>query len=171
MPVCGHLREESSRSPPPNPSRPSLSDAELLAHLPFDGGRDVRVIAQEVARVLASLTDAIAVERVPGARLLDDAVLGREVDELALLRDTGAVENVELCLAERRRDLVLHDLHARAAADHLVAVLDGAETPDVEPHRRVEFERIAARGGLRIAEHDADLHPDLVDEDDDGARL
>ncbi len=31
--------------------------------------------------------------------------------------------------------------------------------------RRVELERVAAGGGLGAAEHDADLHPDLVDED------
>src|SRR4029453_5721100 len=89
------------------PRRRPIPDAELLAHLLLDGSRDVLVVAQEVARVLASLSDAIAVERVPGARLLDDAVLGREVDELALFRDAGAVEDVELRLAKRRRDLVL----------------------------------------------------------------
>ena len=34
----------------------------------------------------------------------------------------------------------------------------------------VELERVAAGGGLRIAEHHADLHPDLVDENHDGTR-
>src|SRR5262245_5885378 len=146
-------------------------ETELLPYVRFDRSRDFGVLAQEVARVLASLADALAVERVPGAGLLDDALLGGDVDQLAFLRDAGAIEDVELGLAERRRDLVLHDLHLRAAADHLVAVLDGAEPADVEPHRGVELERVAARGGLRVAEHHADLHADLVDEDDDGARL
>jgi hypothetical protein len=34
----------------------------------------------------------------------------------------------------------------------------------------VELERVAAGGGLGVAEHHADLHADLVDEDDDGVR-
>ena len=66
---------------------------------------------------------------------------------------------------ERRRDLVLHHLDAGAVADDLVAVLDGADAADVEPDRGVEFERVAAGGGLGVAEHHADLHADLVDED------
>src|SRR5438093_1090434 len=129
------------------------------------------MFAQEVAGVLAALADAIAAESVPGAGLLDDALLGRDVDQLSLLGDAGAVQDVELRLAERRRHLVLHHLHLGAAADHLVAVLEGAEAADVEPHGGVELERVAARRGLGVAEHDADLHADLVDEDDDGPRL
>src|SRR5439155_506739 len=126
---------------------------------------------QEVARVLAALTDAVATEGVPGAGLLDDTLLGRDVDQLSLLGDAGAVQDVELRLAERRRHLVLHHLHLGAAADHLVAVLEGAEAADVEPHGGVELERVAARRGLGVAEHDADLHADLVDEGADAAAL
>ena len=62
-------------------------------------------------------------------------VLHAEVDELTLPGDPLAVEDVELHLPERRRDLVLDHLDARLVADHLVAFLDGADTPDVEPHR------------------------------------
>jgi hypothetical protein len=65
--------------------------------------------------------------------------------------------------------LVLDDLDAGAVADDLFAVLDRADPADVEPHRGVELERVAAGGGLRAAEHDADLHAELVDEDDEGA--
>ena len=82
-------------------------------------------------------------------------------------RDALAVEDVEQRLAKRRRHLVLHDLDARLVADDFVAPLDRADAADVEPHRRVELERVAARGGFGIAEHHADLHPDLVDEDDE----
>ena len=45
------------------------------------------------------------------------------------------------------------------------------DAPHVEAHRGVELERVAAGGGLGVAEHHADLHADLVDEDDGGARL
>jgi hypothetical protein len=61
-------------------------------------------------------------------------------------------------------------LTARFVADDLVAPLDGADAADVEAHRRVELERIAAGGGFGIAEHDADFHPDLIDEDHERVR-
>src|SRR4029077_1807917 len=69
---------------------------ELLSDLAFDRGRDLGVLAQEVARVLAPLADALAPEGVPGPGLLKDALLRRDVDELALLRDAGAVEDAAL---------------------------------------------------------------------------
>ena len=68
-------------------------------------------------------------------------------------------------LAKRRRDLVLDDLDARLVADDFLAALDRADAADVEPHRGIELERVAAGRRLRVAEHDADLHADLVDED------
>src|SRR6516225_4118954 len=70
-----------------------------------------------------------------------------------------------------RRDLVFYDLDlgARAGGD-LGGALDRADTADIDAHRRVELERVAAGGGFRIAEHHADLHTDLVDEDYDRAR-
>src|SRR4029077_16129736 len=98
-----------------------------LTNASLDVRSHLGVLAQEVPRVLSPLADALAVVGVPRARLLDDALLGAEVDELALLRDADAVEDVELGLAERRRDLVLHHLHLGAAADDVFAVLDGAE--------------------------------------------
>ena len=42
---------------------------------------------------------------------------------------------------------------------------------DVQPAAGVELQGVAAGGGLGVAEHDADLHPDLVDEDDQGVGL
>ena len=97
-------------------------------------------------------------------------VLEREIDEVAFARDAVAIEDVELDLLERRRHLVLHDLHAGAVADGVFAHLDGAGAADVQAHGGVELQRIAAGGGLRRTEHDADLHADLVDEDDDRVR-
>src|SRR5213594_1462641 len=170
-PPGGLGRPHSFCTRPVAPLGRARAQPELLAHPGLDLRRDLGMLAQEVARVLAALADAIAAESVPGAGLLDDALLGRDVDQLSLLGDAGAVQDVELRLAERRRHLVLHHLHLGAAADHLVAVLDGAEAADVEPDRGVELERVAAGGGLRVAEHDTDLHADLVDEDDDRPRL
>src|SRR3546814_5268794 len=63
-------------------------------------------------------------------------------------------------------NLVLDNFDAGFVADDFVAFLDGADTADIEPYRGIKLERIAAGGGFRTAKHDADLHADLVDEDD-----
>ncbi len=42
---------------------------------------------------------------------------------------------------------------------------------NIEAHGGVKLERAAAGGGFRVAEHDADLLANLVDEDEAGARL
>src|SRR6266516_3863551 len=158
-PPAGDLgRPRSFRTRPVAPLGRARAQPELLAHPGLDLRRDLGMLAQEIASVLASLADAVATEGVPGTGLLDDALLGRDVDQLSLLGDAAAVQDVELRLAERRRHLVLYHLHLGAAADHLVAVLEGAEAADVEPDRGVELERVAARRGLRVAEQDADLH-------------
>src|SRR6202035_1770998 len=106
-----------------------------------------------------------AAVREPGAALLDHFALGPLVDQVAFARDALAIHDVEFGLAERRRHLVLHDLHPRPAADHRLAILDRADAPDVEADRRVEFQRAATGGRLRVAEHHADLLAELVDED------
>jgi hypothetical protein len=115
------------------------------------------------------IADRIVAE--PGAGLLDDAGLDAEIEDLAELGDALAVHDVELDLLERRRHLVLDHLHPGGVADDVVAVLDLAGAADVEADRGVEFQRVAAGRRLRIAVHDADLHADLVDEDDQALGL
>src|SRR5690242_694844 len=121
------------------------------------------------ARVVLALPDPLAVVAVPGAGFLDEVVVDAELDQLAFARGALAVEDLELGLPERRGDLVLDDLDARLGADDFLAALDRADAADVEAHRGVELERVAARCRLGIPEHDADLHSNLVDEDDQSA--
>src|SRR5215471_18309967 len=147
-----------------------LPRQDLRANLLLDVGGDVLVVDQELARVLLALPDPVALVAEPGARLLDDVLLHAEVDDLAFARDADAVEDLEFRGLERRRDLVLDDLDACLAADDLFALLDRADTADVEPHGRVELQRVAAGRGLGVAEHHTDLHADLVDEDHEGVR-
>src|SRR5262249_24123534 len=113
-------------------------------------------------RSIAPLADALAVEREPGAALLDQALRDREVDHLASDGDPAAVAEIELRLPEGGRDLVLDHLDPGAVADDLVAVLDGAGAADGDLDRGVELQGVAARGGLGAAEHHPDLHPELV---------
>src|SRR6266704_2885320 len=142
-------------------------DAELLADLRLDLGGELRVFLQEVAGVVLALAHAVRLVLVPGSGLVDHAATDAELQDLTLEGHPFAVENIEQRLAERRRDLVLHHLYAGFGADHLVAALDAADAANVEPARRVELERVASGGRLGVAEHDADLHADLVDEDDE----
>ena len=122
------------------------------------------MLSQPFAGVVLALTDLVAVVRVPGTRLLDDVMYHAKLDDFAFTRNTFTVENIEQRLAKRRRDLVLDDLHPRFIADDFLAALDRANAADVEPHRGIELECVAAGGRLRVAEHHADLHPDLINE-------
>src|SRR5204862_176174 len=76
-----------------------------------------RVLIEVHAGVVAPLADSLALERKPGAALLDDACLCREIDDIAAVADPMTVEDVELDLAEGRSHLVLHDLDAGPVAD------------------------------------------------------
>ena len=48
----------------------------------------------------------------------------------------------------------------------LAALLDGLDTAHIHADGRIELQRAAAGGGFRVAEHNADLLTQLVDEDD-----
>src|SRR5690242_2084695 len=124
--------------------------AELPPDLVLDGLEHLGVVLQELLRVLATLAEALAAVREPRAALLDDPFVHGEVEQVAGPRDPFAVHDVELGLPERRRDLVLHDLYARSAADHRIAILDARDAADVHAHRGIELQRATARGGFRI---------------------
>ena len=137
----------------------------------FDVVGQVAVVAEELLGVLAALSEPGVAGGEPGAALHDPLVLDAEVDQLADAGDAFAVVDVELGDAEGRGDLVLDHLDADPRADDLVAVLERGDAPDVDANGRVELERTAAGGGLGRTEHDADLLPDLVDEDERRPRL
>src|SRR6185312_761495 len=141
--------------------------AQLGVDLVGDGG----VVAQELAHVFLALADAVALVAVPGAGLVDQVLRHDQPDDLAFARGALAVQDLELGLAERRRHLVLHHLDTGFRTDDFLALLHRADAADIQAHRGVELQRVAAGGGLGAAEHHADLHADLVDEDDEAVRL
>src|SRR5262249_29506270 len=121
------------------------------------------------------LADAVTLERKPRAALFDDVEIARQIDEVTRAADPLTIKDVELHLTERGGHLVFDDLDARAVA-HDGGILparsgrslfDGTDSADVEAHRSVELERVSARRRLGAAEHDANLHADLVDEDEE----
>ncbi len=137
----------------------------LVTDLRLDGVGDIGVLFEERLGVGAALSQALVVVAEEGAALGDDVVHHAEVEQGALARDALAVHDVELRLLERRRDLILDHLDADAVADGLGAVFQRLDAADVEPDGGVELQRLAARGGLGVAEHDADLLAQLVGED------
>src|SRR6185437_2561268 len=109
----------------------------LSADRILDPPGDVGIFLEVELGVLAALADAHAVIAEPGARFLDEPGLDSEVEDLADLADALAVHDVEFDLLERRRDLVLDDLHPGRVADDVVAILDLPGAADVEPDRSI----------------------------------
>src|SRR6185437_7550104 len=119
----------------------------------------VRVLPQEVAGVLLTLAELVALVGVPGAGLAHDRLLDAEVDQAAFPADPDAVQDVELGHLERRRHLVLDDLHLRPVTDWLGTVLERLDPAYVEPYRGIELQRLTTGGGLGAV-----VHHDAVDE-------
>src|SRR5581483_896809 len=138
---------------------------DLFANLRGDLVGEIAVFFQVGLGVFAPLTDPRLTVRVPRAALTDDVAFERDVEDRAHLADAVSVGDVELRLTERRRDLVLDDFNARTRTDDLLPDLDLLELAHVQPDRRVEFERAAARRRFGASEHHADLFAQLVDED------
>src|SRR5579872_3120781 len=126
---------------------------------------DVGVLLEIRFRVLATLTDPLIAIGVPRAALTDDISLERDIDDRTHLRYAVPVRDVELRLAERRRDLVFDDLYARARADDFLPNFYLFELANVQADGSVEFQRPATRRRFRVAEHDADFFAQLVDKD------
>src|SRR5690606_22278994 len=97
--------------------------------------RQLRVVLQELTRVLLALAQLVGFIGVPGARLLDDAVFHPQVNEAALLGDALPVDDVKLGLLEWRRHLVLDHLGPGAVGDGLRTLLEGLDPADVNPYR------------------------------------
>src|SRR5439155_966175 len=117
-----------------------LLRGDMLQQRLLDLLRDLRVLLQELAGLVATLAEPRLAEADPGPRPLQHAGLDAEVEDLAQPVDALGKQDVELRLAERRRDLVLDHGRLGARSDRLFAVLDLADAPDVDPHRRIELQ-------------------------------
>src|ERR1039458_6858597 len=76
----------------------ALDQPQGLAQLSIDVRPDVRIILQELARVLASLADALALIAEPRAALLHDILRHALIQQVAFFGDAFAVDDVELRL-------------------------------------------------------------------------
>src|SRR5688572_19233583 len=126
---------------------------------------------EEGPSILATLSQALPLEREPRAAFLDNVFLDGKIQNIAFLRDALAIKDIELGFPERRGNLVLHHLGFGAIAHDGISILDGSDAPHVHTHRRVELQRAATGCRFGISEHDADLFANLVDEDQRCFRL
>ena len=133
--------------------------------------RDFGIVVQELNSLFSALTYLVAVIAEPRSRLDDHAFFLRHIDYAAVGGNALAEDDVEFRRLEGGSELVFHDLGAGAVAHYIRAVLDRVALSDLYPHARIKFERSAARGRFGIAEHDAHLFAQLIDEDYAGLSL
>src|ERR1700677_3899502 len=122
------------------------------------------MIFEKTTNILSALANALACVAIPGPRLLNDVLRHRKVEHIAFAGDAFAIQDVKLSFAERRGDFVLDHLDLGAGTDHHVAFLDCRDAANVDAHRGVKLERAATSSCFRVAEHDPDLLPDLINE-------
>ena len=92
--------------------------------------------------------------------------INSHIDYFASFGDTFSEHDVEFNNAERRCYFVFHHFYFRGVANDFFFVFDAASAANVEAYGRIKFQRVAARRCFRVAEHHADFHTDLVDEND-----
>src|SRR6185369_4964973 len=121
--------------------------------------------------IFPALTDTLLAVGEPGTALVHNPFVNGKVEQVAFFRDAFTVKNVEFDLFEGWRYLVLDHFDLGTGADDIISLFQCCDLPDVHSDRCVEFEGIAAGSRFRISEHHADLHPDLVYEDDTAVRF
>src|SRR2546425_10761150 len=119
---------------------------------------------QEFLGALSALTDSLAVKGVPGSAFLQDSPLTSQIDDLSFVGNSRPVQNVELRLLERRSELVFDHFHSGTAPDDIFALLERSYPPNIHANGGIKLERVSPGRRLGVAEHDADLHSDLIDE-------
>ena len=92
--------------------------------------------------------------------------LDRQIQDIPLFGDALTKHDVKLRLLKGRRDLVLNHLHLGPVTDHVTAHFQSLRFSDLHADRRIELQRPASGGSLRVAEHHTDLLTHLIDKDD-----
>src|SRR5919205_1112945 len=88
----------------------------------------VGIDVKKLLGILPALTEPLLIQVVPGATLAHEPEIGGDIQYTSGRRDPLVVHDVELSLAEGRRDLVLDHLDPRPDADRVLSLLDGLGT-------------------------------------------
>ena len=115
--------------------------------------------------VVAALANVVAVVAVPSTFTDHHTGFLGEIQQASQGADAAAEQDVEFGDAEGWSHLVFGHLDLGANAVFLRGALEGLHAADVETHRGIELQRITTGGGFRVAVGDADLEPELVEED------
>ena len=118
-----------------------------------------------------ALTDLVALIRVPSTRLVEDIHIGTDIDNFTFAGNTLAVDDLEFSLFERRRNFVLHHLHAGFVTQNFITLLDTAGTANIHTNRGVELQCVTAGGCFRRTVNHTDLLTNLVNEDNQSVGL
>ena len=92
------------------------------------------------------------------------------VDNFTFAGYALAIQYFKFSHLERWRHLVFHNLDTCLVADHFITLLDRTNAANVEANRRIELECIATRCRFGTAKHHADLHANLVYENNHRVR-
>ena len=139
--------------------------AGIGADFVFDFLGDGGILFQKQFGVFASLTELFAFVGEPGAGFFNDACFDAEVNQFAGFGNAFAIHDVKIDDFERRSNFVFDNFDAGLAADNVFLIFNGTDAANVDANRGIEFQRVAAGCGFGVAEHDADFHANLVDED------
>src|SRR3989338_3390152 len=85
------------------------------------------------------------------------------IDDVGVARDAFVIENVKFTSSERRSNFVFDDFNLDPIADNFFAGLNLSCLPDLDSHRRIEFQSHASGSRLGISEHNPYLHSQLID--------
>ena len=121
---------------------------------------------EEFPGVLPALSQFVVAVGEERSGLLDQPGGDSQVDEVSFFADAVAEEYVEFRNPKWQSYLVLDDTRLYPGADHLGPLLDGIGAPQVDSNRTVELQRSSSGGHLGIAEDDANLLSELIDEHD-----
>ena len=106
------------------------------------------MILQILDRVVAALSYALFLIRVPCTRFLHELMCDTHIHEPAEAVDALAEVDIEFHDFEGRGAFVLHDLDFRLVRIRFVAVFERLNAANIEPDRGVKLEGVASRCGL-----------------------
>ncbi len=111
-----------------------LDQTGFRADFQFQLLRQLFVFLQILGRLAHALAELNVSIRKPRATLLDQAELLAQLDELSLISDALAINNIKLGFLEGCRHFVLHDFDDRLVADLLLGLFDRANALDFHAH-------------------------------------
>src|SRR5690606_2683916 len=112
----------------------------------------------------------ITVRAIPGASRVDDAGLHAAIDDFPFARTSCPAHDAECRLPDTRGHHLHRPLPRGFIADDFLPRLARTDRTAIKTHGGIELQSSAPGGGFGANEHHADLHADLVNENDHAVR-